>query len=247
VARIRQIFVVLASTSVVVGTLFVGTHVGAFPTESGPLPNSTLTPGAVDKHVTQANIAQTICTAGYTKSVRNVSTKTKAKVYAAYGISKKDRTGYVIDHLVPLELGGSNDVKNLWPEPKTGEGTNSASKDAVEDLLNALVCSRSNGAALLAVAQLFIAADWRTAVTKAMTTTTTTRPPATTRPPVTTAPGPPGNCNPNYTPCVPNDPVDVDCAGGSGNGPSYVRGPVRITGTDVYGLDGYPKNGIGCE
>jgi hypothetical protein len=70
--------------------------------------------------------------------------------------------------------------------------------------------------------------------------------------PATRAPNPqptvnvPGGCNPNYTPCVPNDSVDVDCAGGSGDGPSYVSGPVRVTGTDVYDLD---RNGdrIGCE
>lgn len=84
--------------------------------------------------------------------------------------------------------------------------------------------------------------------TKAPTTKTpTTRPPAT-RPPTkqpTTRP-PAGNCNPNYSPCVPNDPVDVDCKGGSGNGPSYVQGPVRVTGTDVYGLD-TDDDGIGCE
>ena len=53
-------------------------------------------------------------------------------------------------------------------------------------------------------------------------------------------------CNRNYTPCVPDDPVDVDCAGGAGNGPSYVTGPVRVIGKDVYGLDA-DHNGIGCE
>ncbi len=53
-------------------------------------------------------------------------------------------------------------------------------------------------------------------------------------------------CNRNYIPCVPDDPVDVDCAGGSGNGPSYVTGPVRVIGKDVYGLDA-DHNGIGCE
>jgi hypothetical protein len=53
-------------------------------------------------------------------------------------------------------------------------------------------------------------------------------------------------CNGNYTPCVPNDPVDVDCQGGSGNGPSYVTGPVRVTGTDEYGLDA-DHDGIGCD
>jgi hypothetical protein len=65
------------------------------------------------------------------------------------------------------------------------------------------------------------------------------------------APQPPvsgsaGGCNVNYTPCVPND-SDVDCAGGSGNGPSYVSGPVRVIGTDVYDLDGSDNDGIGCE
>lgn len=74
----------------------------------------------------------------------------------------------------------------------------------------------------------------------------TTRPP-TTRPPTTKATTKPaGNCNPNYSPCVPNDPVDVDCKGGGGNGPSYVQGPVRVIGTDVYGLD-KDNDGIGCE
>lgn len=52
-------------------------------------------------------------------------------------------------------------------------------------------------------------------------------------------------CHPNYEPCVPID-VDVDCAGGRGDGPSYVTGPVRVIGPDVYGLDA-DHDGIGCE
>ena len=62
----------------------------------------------------------------------------------------------------------------------------------------------------------------------------------------TVQPAPADGCNRNYTPCVPDDPVDVDCEGGSGNGPSYVTGPVRLIGEDVYGLDA-DGNGIGCE
>jgi hypothetical protein len=54
-----------------------------------------------------------------------------------------------------------------------------------------------------------------------------------------------GGCDANYTPCVPTD-SDVDCQGGSGNGPSYVRGPVQVTGSDVYGLDA-DDDGVGCE
>lgn len=54
------------------------------------------------------------------------------------------------------------------------------------------------------------------------------------------------SCDPNYTGrCVPIA-TDVDCAGGSGNGPAYVRGPVTVVGSDIYGLD-RDKDGVGCE
>lgn len=52
-------------------------------------------------------------------------------------------------------------------------------------------------------------------------------------------------CDPNYDPCVPVA-SDVDCASGRGNGPAYVQGPVRVIGTDIYGLD-RDHDGIGCE
>ena len=55
----------------------------------------------------------------------------------------------------------------------------------------------------------------------------------------------PATCDPNYEPCVPID-SDVDCEGGQGNGPSYVRGPVRVVGRDKYRLDG-DGDGVGCE
>jgi hypothetical protein len=55
------------------------------------------------------------------------------------------------------------------------------------------------------------------------------------------------DCNPDYTPCVPNDPVDVDCADGEGDGRSYVEGPVQVIGEDVYGLDQGGEPGVGCE
>ena len=62
-----------------------------------------------------------------------------------------------------------------------------------------------------------------------------------------TAPAPPNagdGCDPNYSGCVPID-SDVDCAGGSGNGPSYT-GHVRVIGTDIYDLDG-DGDGEACE
>jgi len=53
------------------------------------------------------------------------------------------------------------------------------------------------------------------------------------------------NCTPGYSPCIPPGP-DVDCAGGGGNGPRYVQGPVTVTGSDPYGLDAN-NDGVGCE
>ncbi|RMC34833.1 excalibur calcium-binding domain-containing protein [Paracoccus alkanivorans] len=54
------------------------------------------------------------------------------------------------------------------------------------------------------------------------------------------------DCHPNYDGvCVPIA-SDVDCASGSGNGPEYVQGPVRVVGPDEYRLD-QDGDGIACE
>jgi resuscitation-promoting factor RpfB len=62
---------------------------------------------------------------------------------------------------------------------------------------------------------------------------------------VAPAPAPSGNCDPNYSGCVPIA-SDVDCAGGSGNGPAYVSGPISVTGVDTYDLD-RDNDGVACE
>lgn len=56
---------------------------------------------------------------------------------------------------------------------------------------------------------------------------------------------PTGQCDPNYGGCVPVA-YDVDCAGGSGDGPKYVQGPVKVIGNDIYDLD-YDNDGWGCD
>lgn len=91
--------------------------------------------------------------------------------------------------------------------------------------------------------------------TRGASTSTTAAAPTTTRAPTTTAtaaptaPGQGWGCHPAYIDCVPAHPDDVDCAGGSGNGPVYVRGPIRLVSADndPYGLDGNDNDGIGCE
>lgn len=53
------------------------------------------------------------------------------------------------------------------------------------------------------------------------------------------------NCHPSYDPCLPIT-SDVDCAGGSGDGPEYASGPIKVFGPDEYRLD-RDGDGIACE
>jgi len=62
---------------------------------------------------------------------------------------------------------------------------------------------------------------------------------------VGTKTAPRNDCDPNYSGCVPIA-SDVDCAGGSGNGPAYASGPVRVIGTDIYDLD-RDGDGVACD
>lgn len=74
---------------------------------------------------------------------------------------------------------------------------------------------------------------------------TTEQQPAPPPPPVAEEPAPRQGCDPNYTGCVPIA-SDVDCEGGSGNGPAYADGPVDVIGEDIYDLDSN-NDGVACE
>jgi hypothetical protein len=114
-------------------------------------PDPTCTPGAVFN----VPIVQ-ICQSGYATSVRDVTEATRAAVYAEYGLAPQPAGTYEVDHLVPLELGGSNDIANLWPEAAS-PFPGFHQKDALENYLHASICS---GAIDLATAQTEIATDW---------------------------------------------------------------------------------------
>ena len=138
-------------------------HVRVLDAATGlELPDATCTPGAVDPAVTQANLDETICTSGYTSTVRPSSSSTgrfKSESLADYGIAASKTTEY--DHLVSLELGGANSVSNLWPEPNRATATGTTNpKDAVENRLHKAVCARQ---VTLAAAQHAIATNWTTA------------------------------------------------------------------------------------
>jgi hypothetical protein len=115
-------------------------------------PSPKLTLGAVmtsDKSV--------VCVKGYTATVRDVSESTHKKVFEEYNISYPQPSGsYEVDHFIPLELGGSNDISNLWPEPARPK-PGFHEKDKVENYLHEQVCNYDMS---LEEAQKQIATDW---------------------------------------------------------------------------------------
>lgn len=116
------------------------------------LPDPACTPGAIFATTTKAQI----CTKGYSGTVRDVPVSEKNKVYLEYGIITHVTAEYEADHFISLELGGSNDISNLWPQaasPVPGFHE----KDLVENYLHRQLCS---GKISLPEAQLLISSKW---------------------------------------------------------------------------------------
>ena len=132
------------------------------------LPDPRLTPGVVG-----AMTAAQLCDKGFrTGTVRDVPQSVKQQVYAEYGVECRPGkvrapavscSTYEVDHLISLELGGTNDVKNLWPQSYVTRPLNAHVKDALENRLHRLVCA---GTVTLAEAQRAISADWIAAYQK---------------------------------------------------------------------------------
>jgi hypothetical protein len=100
------------------------------------LPDLKLTPGD-----TFDVTAQDVCVSGYAKKVRSVPAWLKRQAYAEYGITEYKTGDYEVDHLIPLSLGGSNSIRNLWPQSTKTSPWNSYVKDALERKLHNLVCA----------------------------------------------------------------------------------------------------------
>jgi hypothetical protein len=77
------------------------------------------------------------------KTVRDVSVAVKKQVYKNYNVLYPQPTGlYEVDHFIPLALGGSNDIKNLWLEPASPK-PGFHEKDTIENYLHDEVCKNS--------------------------------------------------------------------------------------------------------
>jgi hypothetical protein len=133
-------------------TLQPGRTKGSHCVLRGSLPDRRCTPGAVFPKATTS----LICVSGYTRQVRNVPQSLKDTVLAEYRITDYSAAAYEIDHLVPLELGGSNSISNLFPEPaQPAPGFHQ--KDRTENAMHRQVCRNGHD---LGDAQSGIAEDW---------------------------------------------------------------------------------------
>lgn len=115
------------------------------------LPDPQKTPG-----VTLDVTADEICVKGYAGKVRNVSSSLKSRAFLNYGIRTHKPGEFEVDHLISLELGGSNDIGNLWPQPYQGTW-NAHMKDTLENSLHRMVCE---GTITLEEAQKAISENW---------------------------------------------------------------------------------------
>lgn len=87
----------------------------------------------------------------------------KREVFARYGLSGNNdpvcqsKRRFEIDHLISRELGGTDTIKNLWPQCYGGPW-NAVMKDRTENRAHKEVCS---GNLVLEGVQSQIATDWR--------------------------------------------------------------------------------------
>ena len=123
------------------------------------LPDKVLTPGKANPQLTK----KVICDEDFkTGEYRDVSSGLKKRVYKEYGMEPykgqcSGEEGCQVDHLIPVYVGGSNDITNLWPQPYEGQPWNARMKDRLEVKLHNLVC---DGTLSLQQAQQEISTDW---------------------------------------------------------------------------------------
>ena len=118
-------------------------------------PDRRCSPGAYYTGLTKA----VLCSSGFhTGDVRNVPDSEKHAVEVEYGLTPRGYSSTLeIDHIVSLELGGSNDIANRFPE-KANANPGYGVKDLLENKVHDLVCS---GTMTLRAAQTGIASNWQ--------------------------------------------------------------------------------------
>jgi hypothetical protein len=124
--------------------------------ETTIVPDPVLTPGAVRT----VDVVE-ICSTG-TRELRHWSRERDDQIMAEYHLPPGPHPDFEIDHLIPLGIGGADDNRNLWPEPRRSIEPmwNAERKDRLEYRLRDLICS---GELDVSEAQREISEDWTTA------------------------------------------------------------------------------------
>lgn len=136
------------------------------PATAADVPDLSKTPGLIRTGL----LKEKICTIKWGKDERHVTDTMKQQVFQSYGYvggykdpqcvaDAKGRT-CEIDHLISRELGGADDVKNLWPQSYGSKPWNANLKDRLENHLHHEVCA---GKITLRQARSIIVSDWRKA------------------------------------------------------------------------------------
>jgi hypothetical protein len=124
----------------------------------GVLPNPAFTPGA-----TRPISLAEACSSVQSEVVTPVTRQEQSEVFAEYGLTKASAQNYEVDFLITPDLGGADDIRNMWPEPHRGAVWSSYAKDKLEDRLHQLVCG---GKLSLSAAQQEISNNWIVAYQK---------------------------------------------------------------------------------
>ena len=119
------------------------------------VPDATLTPG-----LTVPLSRAQLCGSGAVQAPATLSRSVAREIFRLHGVSAPRPRAYELDYLIPPELGGASDMKNLWPQPYDAHPWSAYAKDALEDHLLNLVCE---GSLDLATAQRALARDWTAA------------------------------------------------------------------------------------
>jgi len=113
------------------------------PVFAGDLPDPDITPGQIRDGITAADL----CPVAHTPALRHVTASEKQQVFERYGL-KGNHDGYCsgeegceIDHVCSLEIGGTNAIENLWPEPYSGTVWNARVKDRLENEIHRRMCA----------------------------------------------------------------------------------------------------------